>query len=341
MKRLRIVVLMHPDLIPPDDLTGYSEEKINEWKTEYDVVTALTTLGHEVHKIGVSDELRPIRQAVRENKAHIVFNLLEEFGGEVLFDQNIVSYLEATGTKFTGCDPRGLILGRGKALSKKILAYHRVPVPKFAVFRRGHRVRRSNRLVFPLIVKSLYADASLGISQASIVHDDDKLVERVQFIFDNVQTDAIADQFLDARDLNDGVLGNHRLTVLAPQELVFETDAPNPPKNATEKVKHDVAYQKKWGVDVRTARGLSPKVLHRIQQLSRRIYRALSLSGYARIDYRLSAAGELYFLEANPNPDLARYEELANAAADTGIGYDALIQRIVSLGLRRPRNVIP
>jgi D-alanine-D-alanine ligase len=101
-------------------------------------------------------------------------------------------------------------------------------------------------------------------------------------------------------------------------------------------VKHDVAYQKKWGVDVRTAT-LPPETKRRLFQTTKRIYRALSLSGYARIDYRLDSQERLYFLEANPNPDLARYEEFANAAEVTGVSYEHLLQRIVSLGMQRPR----
>jgi D-alanine-D-alanine ligase len=336
VKPLRIAVVMHPDFIPPDDAAGFSDIEVNKWKTEYDVVTALTEIGHSVRKLGVSDEFRPIRQAVGEFKAHIVFNLLEEFKGEVIYDQNVVSYLQAIGVRYTGCDPEGLVLGRGKALSKKIVSYHRVRVPHFGVFLKGHRVKRSHRLAFPLIVKSLSADASLGISQASIVNDDEKLIERVQFIHDSIGTDAIVEQYIDGRDVYVAVLGNKRLQVFEPQELVFDSKQPNPPRIATEKVKHDVAYQKKWGVDVRTA-SLPPETKRRLFQTTKRIYRALSLSGYARIDYRLDSQERLYFLEANPNPDLARYEEFANAAEVSGVSYELLLQRIVSLGMQRPR----
>lgn len=334
MKKLRILVLVHPDFVPPDDLKGFSDAEINQWKTEYDVVTALREMGNQVRVLGVSDELRPIGRAVEEMKAHIVFNLLEEFRGETIYDFNVVSYLEAIGVKYTGCDARGLLLGRSKALSKSILSYHRVPVPHFHVFPKNRSVKRPRRLTFPIIVKSLSADASLGISQASIVHDDDKLKERVEFIHTSVGTDAIAEQYIDGRDVYVGVLGNRRLYVLEPQELVFSTKQPNAPKIATAKVKHDVAYQEKWGIDVRAAR-VDDETRRRLDRLSRRVYRGLYLSGYARIDYRLDPNDRPYFLEANPNPDLACYEELANAAENTGLSYDALLEKILSLGLRR------
>lgn len=330
--------MMHPDLVPPEDLKGYSDGQINEFKTEYDVVSTLVEMGHEVHRLGVSDELKPIRQMVSKVKAHLVFNLLEEFKGQVNFDQNIVSYLEAIGVPYTGCNPRGLLLGRDKALSKKIVAYHRVRAPRFVVFPKGRRIRRPQRTSFPLIVKSLDADASIGISQASVVSDEERLIERVRFMHENIGTDAIAEEYIDGKDVYVGVLGNQRLTVLTPQELVFKSNIPNPPKIATERVKHNLAYQRKWGVDVRSVQGLTEEQLRRLQQQTKRIYRALEMSGYARIDYRLTTDGRPYFLEANPNPDLARYEELANAAEVSGISYEAMLQTILNLALRRNKR---
>src|SRR5215211_702784 len=179
MKRLRVLVLMHPDLVPPDSLDGHSTHKINEWKTEYDVVSTLRALRHEVRPLGVESELKPIRDAIESWKPHIVFNLLEQFHGEAVYDQNVASYLELLRIPYTGCNPRGLVLAKSKDLSKKLLIYHRIPLPAFAVFPLRRKVRRPPRLAFPLIVKSLNEDASWGISQASVVDNDEKLAERV------------------------------------------------------------------------------------------------------------------------------------------------------------------
>src|SRR5574342_1140034 len=136
MRRLRVLVLMHKDLVPPDPLNGHDPSRA-EWKTEYDVVTTLRKLGHEVKPLGVKSDLEVIRSAVEEWKPHIAFNLLEEFDGVAVFDQNVVSYLELLRLPYTGCNPRGLMLARDKALSKQLLSYHRIPVPDFAVVRRG------------------------------------------------------------------------------------------------------------------------------------------------------------------------------------------------------------
>src|SRR5882672_9321717 len=179
MKGLRVLVLLHPDLVPPDSLDGHDQEGNNAWQTEYDVVHTLRSCGHEVRPLGVQHELKPIRDEIESWKPDVVFNLLEQFHGEAVYDQNVASYLELLRVPYTGCNPRGLVLARGKDLSKKLLTYHRVPLPAFAVFPMRRKVRRPGRLLFPLIVKSLNEDSSLGIAQASVVDSDEKLVERV------------------------------------------------------------------------------------------------------------------------------------------------------------------
>src|SRR5512141_2776884 len=147
MKRLRILVLMHEDLVPPDPLKG-QEVTGAEWKTEYDVVSTLRKVGHDVKPLGVKSDLGVLRSAIEEWKPHIAFNLLEEFDGLAVYDQNVVSFLELLRMPYTGSNPRGLMLARDKALSKKLLSYHRIPVPDFAVMPIGRKMRRPPRLGF-------------------------------------------------------------------------------------------------------------------------------------------------------------------------------------------------
>jgi D-alanine-D-alanine ligase len=225
------------------------------------------------------------------------------------------------------------VLSRGKALSKKLLAYHHIPVPSFEVFPLGRKVRRPAELAFPLFVKSLTEHASIGIARASLVHDDDELRERVEFIHDRVGTDAIAEQFIPGRELYVSVVGNSRLRSFPAWELVIDDQHANEPLIATAKVKHDLEYQAKKGVRIRAAEGLSKALAAQLGWMSKRIYRVLELSGYARIDYRLDASGELYFLDANPNPDICESEEFASAARYDGVEYPELLQRIVRLGM--------
>jgi D-alanine-D-alanine ligase len=335
MKRLRVLVLMHPDLMPPESSKGYTEQEINVWKTEYDVVTTLRAAGHDVRPLGVRDELKPIRDEIEAWKPDVVFTLLEEFRGEAIYDQNVVSFLELMHVPYTGCNPRGLMLARGKDLSKTLVHYHRIPVPAFAVFPMGRKVRRPPRLAMPLIVKSLIEDGSMGISQASVVDSDDKLKERVAFIHERIGTAAIAEQYIEGRELYVGVLGNDRLRVLPVWELKFTKMAQGDWPIATEKVKHDPDYQERRGILHGPAKDLAPELSARIQRTAKRIYRTLGLDGYARIDFRLTASGVPYFLEANPNPEIAESQEFSSAAKLDGIKYLDMLHRILALGMRR------
>jgi D-alanine-D-alanine ligase len=335
MKRLRVLVLLHPDLMPPDSIEGRSEQEIHKWKTEYDVVTTLRKAGHEVRPLGVQDELKPIRDEIESWRPDVVFNLLEQFHGEAVYDQNVASYLELLRIPYTGCNPRGLMLARGKDLAKKLLAYHRIPLPAFAVFPMRRKVRRPPRLALPLIVKSLNEDASYGIAQASVVESDEKLAERVGFIHERIGTAAIAEQYIDGRELYVGVIGNDRLRVLPVWELEFGSMAQGARPIATEKVKHDPEYQERRGILHGPAKDLSPQLGARIERSAKRIYRTLELDGYARIDFRLSADGVPYYIEANPNPEIAQVEEFAAAALHDGLGYTDLLHRILTLGISR------
>ncbi len=337
MKPLRILVLMHPDFMPPESSKGYSEAEINVWKTEYDVCSTLRALKHEVNALGVQEELRPIRDAVDSWKPDIVFNLLEQFHGEAIYDQNVASYLELIRVPYTGCNPRGMMLARGKDLSKKLLHYHRIPAPPFAVFPVGKKMKRPARLELPLIVKSVSEDASLGISQASVVETDEKLKERVQFIHEQIGTGALVEQYIEGREIYVGVLGNDRLRVLPVWELDFGSLPESSHRIATEKVKHDVGYQDKRGIRHGPAKDLSPTVRARIERIAKRVYRTLDLDGYARIDFRLSADNVPYYIEANPNPEIAKEEEFAHSAAHAKLSYKKLLTRILQLGLARAR----
>jgi len=235
---------------------------------------------------------------------------------------------------YTGCNPRGLLLARDKSLSKKLLAYHRIPVPEFEVFRIGRPIRRPKRLTFPLMVKSLTQEASIGISQASVVDSDEKLKERVTFIHESIGTSAIVESYIEGRELYVGILGNQVLQSLPVWELFFTNMPPEAKRIATDRVKWSVKYQKKYGIDSGPSRELPEAIADRIQHICKRAYRALELSGYARIDLRFDDAGNVWVIEANPNPQIAKGEDFAASADKVGITYESLLQRIVNLGLR-------
>lgn len=335
MKRRRILLMTHEDLVPPESIEGLSEKVIDEFRTEHNVYSTLYNLGHKVQVLGIGDRLSNLRETIRDWKPHLVFNLLEEFSGIPSYDQHVVAFLELVRQRYTGCNPRGLMLSRDKVLTKKVLAWHRVATPAFHLFPYGKRYVAPKKLEsrFPLFVKSATLDASLGIAQASIVDDMEKLEERVTFIHEQVQSDALVEEYIDGRELYIGVMGNSRLTTLPVWELDFGTLSEAQAGIATRKVKWDRNYQKKHGIKTGPVKDLPKTETDRLVRLAKRIYRALHISGYARLDLRMRADGSVFLLEANANPDLTFGEDFAESAASIGIDYEALLTRIMNLGL--------
>ncbi|QQE13880.1 D-alanine--D-alanine ligase [Planctomycetota bacterium] len=334
MRKKRIIILMHSDLIPPDSIKGLSEEEVAPYKTEFDVTATLRDMGHDVQPLGVTSNLELIKDAVDEHEPHIIFNLLEEFHGIGVYDAHVVSFLELLKIPYTGCNPRGLMLAHNKAISKMICRYHRIRVPQFHVFPIYKKVRRPSKLQFPLIVKSLTEEGSVGISQASIVHNDEALTERVEFIHRTLETDAIVEQYIEGRELYVAVSGNDRLETYPIWELEFKKLREDAPRIATGRIKWDLKYREQAGIDSGLALDLPENLLKEIPHFCKRAYKALTLSGYARMDLRLTPEGKIYLLEANPNPELAYGEDFAESAETAGISYEKLLQRIINLGLR-------
>lgn len=333
MKKQRVLTLVHKHLVPPADTAGM-DVVTAPWKMEFDVIETLREIGHEVLPLGVHDDLGVIRAAIDEWKPTIIFNLLESFDDVTTFDMNVVSYLELLRVRYTGCNPRGLLLARDKALSKQLLAFHRVPVPDFMVFRPGRGVVLRRKLQFPVIVKSLTYEASVGISQASVVSDEEHLRRRVEFIHTSIGTDAIVERYIEGRELYVGLIGNERVRVLPVWEMHFQKmiESGNWPI-ATERVKWSIKYQDRHGIKTDQAQQLPEGAGEQIQRIAKRVYRTLGLTGYARIDLRMDQAGRIYVIEANPNPQLAYGEDFAESAERAGLTYEALLDRIMGLGL--------
>ncbi len=331
----RILLLVHPDCVPPDSIEGLSDSEIAPFKTEFDVVATLSNLGHHVRVLGVAMDLGVIREAVEDFRPYVVFNLLEEFAGVGVFDTHVAAYLEALHVPYTGSNPRGLMLAHNKGLAKMVCRYHRIPVTPFHVFPLGQRkVTPPKRMRYPMIVKSLTEEGSVGISQASIVHDDEALAERVKFIHRKVGSDAIVEHYVDGRELYVGVLGNQRLQTLPIWEMDFSGLREGAPHIATGKLKWDDRYQEKVRLATGPAKDLPEGMDTLLPRLAKRAYRALQLSGYARMDFRLDHHGRVYLLEANPNPQIAYGEDFAESAHTAGYEYGQLLLRIISLGRR-------
>ena len=337
-KKLKVLALF--DAIAPTTLDQDLSAELGtaDWKTEANVLEALTSLGHEVRHLAIFDDIDLLRRKLEDFTPDLIFNLADQFRNNRAFDQNIVSFLEMLGLPFTGCGSSGLMLCKHKGISKKILAYHRIHVPDFAMIRRDARIARPRRLKFPILVKPLKEEASLGISQASYVETDDQFRERVLFIHEKYDGDVIAEEYIEGRELYVSILGSRRPVVFPIRELVFREVPPDEPKIATFRAKWDTDYRKRWGLENQFAEGLAPAIVSHIGRTCWRIYHLLAIDGYARIDLRLTAKGEVFFIEANPNPILAADEDFALSAKKGGAEYPQLIERIMRIGLKAARD---
>jgi D-alanine-D-alanine ligase len=331
-KKLKVLALF--DAVAPTTLDQdlSAELKTEDWKTEAHVLDALRACGHAVEHQAIFDDIDLVLRKLQAFEPDVIFNLADQFKNNRAFDQNIVSFLEMHGVPFTGCGSTGLTLCKHKGISKKILGYHRIRVPDFVVVPRGARRVQRGRLRLPALVKPLKEEASLGIAQASFAETDEQFAERARFIHEKFDSDVIAEEYIEGRELYVSMVGTARVQAFPIRELVFREVPPDEPKIATYKAKWDEAYRKRWGLENRFAEGLDPAVERSILGLCRRIYRLLTIDGYARLDLRLTADNQVYFIEANPNPILAADEDFAQSALKAGIAYPKLIDRILRLG---------
>ena len=337
-KKLKVLVLFDGVRPTPIDADLSEEMKTEDWQTEANVMAALGELRHTAEHLAIFDDVDLVRQKMETFAPDVLFNLVEQFKNNPGFDQNIVSLLEMHGVPFTGCGSTGLTLCKHKGISKTILAHHGIDTPNFVVIPRGQRIGRPRQLKYPILVKPVKDEASYGISQASFVKDEDQFRDRIAFIHEKHNADAIAEEYIDGRELYVSIMGNTRLTVFPIRELIFREVPPNEPKIATYKAKWDEVYRKRWGLDGKFAEDLDPSLAKQIEDTCKDIYRLLTIDGYARIDLRLSQENKLYFIEANPNPHLASDEDFAESAAKADLRYPQLIDRIIRLGMYAVRG---
>ncbi len=332
MKVAVVFDTLHPDW---DDADYKKEVEAKVEEAEYDVARALLANGHDVRLIGIQDQLGPLLERLAAFQPEVVFNGCECFRGNAKHEYAVAGVLEMHGYRYTGSSPTALLVARNKSLTKKILGYHDIRVPAFAEFHPDEKPVRPSELRFPLIVKPLLEDASVGIAQASVVEDDDSLGERVKFIHEKFSQAAIVEELIEGRELYVGLLGNATLEVLPIVEMMFGDSGDGEHRIATYKAKWDEEYRKRKRIKNVFAKGLSEAVTAKITEICTTAFHAVWLQDYGRIDLRLTHDDEVYVLEVNPNPFIAYEHEMANAAGKAGMSYDEFVQRIVDEALKR------
>ena len=301
------------------------------------VADALRARGHEATHLVIGDDVVPVISALRAAAPELVFNLAESFLGKSALESAFAGLLNLLGLRYTGSSPSGLMLAGDKSLSKKVLGFHGVRTPEFATLYRG-ALDHAGDLRFPLIVKPPQEDASLGITEKSVVHDVRELLARMDAMQQAYQQPVLVEEFIDGREFYVGVIGNAHAEALPVVELDF-SDAP---ADALRIASWDV----KWGdadgsgtassaVKSVLASGLPDELVERMQRTAVDAFHALRLRDYARIDLRVDAAGAAYVIEVNPNCYLERNSEFAMAAGAAGQTYEDVVARIVELAAAR------
>jgi D-alanine-D-alanine ligase len=302
------------------------------------IEAALRASGHESRRIVVDDAVEPVIASLTHERPDLVFNLAESFGGKSALESNVAALLNLLKLRYTGSSPAGLILAGDKTLTKKVLCFHGILTPRFATVFRGN-VDWAGDINFPLILKPPQEDASLGITQKSIVHDIKELLESISSIQTEYESPVLAEEFIEGREFYVGVLGNSSAQALPIIELDFSKFPAGLPKIAS--------WSAKWGDDGEGKGAefagtesvfptdLSDELAERIKQVAVDAFRALRLRDYGRVDLRVTDAGQIYVIEVNPNCYLEAKSEFASAAAKDGIEYPTLINRIVELASAR------
>jgi D-alanine-D-alanine ligase len=319
---LKIAVLHYqPSGDPVDPVVGH-------------IVDALTELGHTTTTVGVHDGVSDLLKAIEEAHCDLVFNVCETFADDYRLEVNVAALMEMARIRFTGSGTAGLLLAQDKILTKQLLEYHEVNTPNFLTFD-GEAFEAFGRLSFPLIVKPARTDASLGIGKHSVVKDWDELTRRVRDIRKTFNDEALAEEFIDGREVYVGVIGTPtRPEILPIVELNWGEWDVNVPRVSDREVKFGAMTDTSPHLVMAT--DISPDLLARIERSALLAFRALKIRDYARVDFRISAkTGEPFVLEVNPNPYLENESELAMGANDRGLSYTQLIARIVESAASR------
>jgi D-alanine-D-alanine ligase len=307
-----------------------------------EIFEALTELGHEPF-YQVLDGRTQSLHALAKCGADLVFNLTESYAGDDTKEMNVAAYMDLLGLRYTGAGPHASFLAQDKAVAKKMFAFHGIKTPYFATAYRG-RVEHAHDVAFPLIVKPISEDGSIGIDEGAVVQSVKELMERVEYIQDEFDSPALIEEFIEGREIYAGILGSYEHSEVLP---LVELDLSRLPKGTPKIASWDVKFEESTEVHRLTksslASDLDEDTAAKLSETALAAYKAVKLRDYGRIDMRLSSKGEVYVIEANPNPWLASGQEFAMAAKASGRSYTELISEIVNLAMARylTRSISP
>lgn len=314
----RVLLLVHPYFRP--------DRKKARSQTEKDVWLSLRRMGVQCQICAVQQDLVQLEKDLAEFRPHVALNLLEEFRNEGVFDFHVVSYLEAKGVPVTGCNPRGMIVSRNKLWCAQLAAAAGVQAPLSCP---ANEVR-SRPWQGPWILKYNLEHASLGLSQANVVHSFKEYQKRMRALRRRVGAEILAQQFIAGREASVSVLGSKKLWVFEPRELKL----PKAESVATEKIKFSASFRRVQKIRARPFKTESSATVEEMKRAASSMFGRLQMSGYARFDFRVDKAGRPFLIDVNANPNLARDEDFATSARFAGWSYEDLLRRILESAIQ-------
>ena len=333
LHKLRILVVFQiPD--NKSSLPAESYLKFIDWEDERDVIWALKKQGNSPFIFGLKSDIKELIEEITRVKPDLVFNLCETFQNKREHEANIPAICDLLNVPYTGASPFALHLCQDKAIQKKILSYDQeVKIPHFMTIEKNKKILSLGKINYPAIVKPLNLEASEGISQKSYVNNIKNCHQRINFIKEKLNSDVIIEDYIEGTDVYLALIGKEGKKILVgePVQLIFSKYPDAKKTIATYRTKWDSNYRKKWGI--KTVVMEKSKLTKKIQQICLKTYSKLKLSGYVRFDMRITKKNECFFLEANPNPSIAKNDEFSKSAAAKGLDYLKLINKIVSISL--------
>jgi D-alanine-D-alanine ligase len=323
------------DTSEPEAAQAGRKRKVKEDREE--IFDALGKLGHEPSYY-VLDGRPQSLYGLGKCGADLVFNLTESYAGDDTKEMNVAAYMDLLGLPYTGAGPHAHFLAQDKATAKKMFHFHEIRTPFFATAYRGN-IDHAHDVKFPLIVKPQSEDGSIGIDAAAVVTGVKELMERVEYVQNEFDSPALIEEYIEGREIYASILGSYEKTEVLPLiELDLSKLPEGTPKIASREVKFETESRAYKLTKSQIAEDLDEATLQKLSETALAAYRAVKLRDYGRIDMRLTSEGEVYVIEANPNPWLSSRHEFAMAAKKSGRSYTQLIGEIVDMALERTRR---
>ena len=316
-----------------------SKQRKKREKHDYEeIFEALEKLGHEPSYITLDGEDKSLT-ALARTEVDLFFNLVESYAGDDTKEMQVAGYLDLLGKMYTGAGPQGLYLAQDKALAKKLFAFHGIRTPFFATCYQGN-LEHSHDIKFPLIVKPVSEDGSLGIDQGSVVDSVKELMQRIHYVQEEFDSPALIEEYIEGREIYVGVLGNLRPEPLPLIELDLSRLPAGMPKVAGTEVKWEKDSEAYKVTKSSPAEDIDEKTTELLTKTALNAYQILKLRDYGRIDMRLTPKGDVYVIEANPNPWLSSDSEFFMSVKKSGRSYADMIKEIIEFASsdRRGRN---